>query len=179
MSPGIPTVVCGIYQEGTTMTLACSLLIVFSMSTGSAGSEVATGAAVDAPSRPISNAVKALPVRATLLEASSETWMLDRPERRPAALPAMYATLGALNALDAYSTRRAVGMGAHEANPLMKKAARSSGTMLAVKALSTAGTIYFTERAWKKNRKGAVILMAIVNGTMAAISARNFRNAQR
>jgi hypothetical protein len=157
------------------VTVACSLLIVFSISTGSVGSEVGAGAAVDAPSRPIGRAVKTIPVRAT----SSETWMLDLPERRPAALPAMYATLAALNALDAYSTRRAVGMGAREVNPLMKKAAGSSGTMLAMKALSTAGTIYFTERAWKKNRKGAVILLALVNGTMAAITARNFRNAQR
>ncbi len=51
--------------------------------------------------------------------------------------------------------------------------------MLAIKALSTAGTIYFAERAWKKNRKGAVILMAVINGVTAAVAARNIRNARQ
>jgi hypothetical protein len=50
--------------------------------------------------------------------------------------------------------------------------------MIAVKALSTAGSIYFTERAWKTNRKGAVVMMAIVNGVTAAVVAKNLRNAQ-
>ena len=109
----------------------------------------------------------------------SEAWTADRQEQRPAALPVMYATLGALQALDVYSTRRAIGAGAGEANPLMKQASGSSGAMLAVKALSSAGTIFFTERAWKKNRKGAIIVMAAINGVTAAVAARNFANAKR
>jgi hypothetical protein len=60
----------------------------------------------------------------------------------------------------------------------MGKAAGNAGATLALKAASTAGTIFFAERAWKKNRKGAIILMAAINGAMAAVSARNFRNAQ-
>ena len=108
-----------------------------------------------------------------------EAWMIDTPERRPAALPALYATLGALQALDVYSTRKALGGSAYEANPLMKHAASNSGAMVAVKAASTAAAIYFTERAWKKNKKGAVILMAAINGSMAAIVARNLRNARQ
>src|SRR5688500_5279111 len=63
-------------------------------------------------------------------------WMTDAPEKRPAALPVLYATFGALQMADAYSTRRAIGTGAVEANPLMKQAAGSSGTMYAVKAAS-------------------------------------------
>jgi hypothetical protein len=35
------------------------------------------------------------------------------------------------------------------------------------------GAIYFAERAWKKNRKGAIILMAVINGATAAVAARN------
>jgi hypothetical protein len=103
--------------------------------------------------------------------------MVDRTAR-PAALPAMYAALGALQALDVYSTRRALNAGAVEANPVMRKATGNAGAMLAVKALSTAGSIYFTERAWKKNRKGAVVLMAIVNGVSAAVVANNLKNAR-
>jgi Domain of unknown function (DUF5658) len=104
-------------------------------------------------------------------------WMVDRTGR-PRALPAMYATLGALQALDVYSTRRALGRGASEVNPIVQGPSGNAGAMLAVKALSTAGSIYFTERAWKKNRKGAVILMAIVNGVTAAVVANNLTQAR-
>jgi hypothetical protein len=105
-------------------------------------------------------------------------WMLDAPIKRPAALPAMYASLGVLQALDIYSTRRAIDGGATELNPAMRSSAKNTGAMLAVKALSTAGSIYFTERAWKKNRKGAIVLMAVVNGVTAAVVANNMKNVR-
>jgi hypothetical protein len=98
-----------------------------------------------------------------------EPWMEDRSAQRPGALAPMYAAFAGLQALDVYSTRRALAAGAYEANPLMRGAARHGGAMLAVKALAGAGTIYLTERAWKKNRKGAVILTAV----------RNLRNGPR
>ena len=110
-----------------------------------------------------------------LLESAS--WMRDRTSR-PRALPALYASLGVLQGLDLYSTRRAVSAGANELNPIVGKAAKNTGAMLAVKALSTAGSIYFTERAWKKNRKGAVVLMAIMNGVTAAVVANNMKNVK-
>ncbi len=108
-----------------------------------------------------------------------ERWQIDSPRHRPASLPLMYVTLGALQAADIFSTAHAVGAGAHEANPVMRGPSGNTGAMLAVKALSTAGTIYFAERAWKKNRKGAVILMAVINGVTAAVAARNIRNARQ
>lgn len=107
-----------------------------------------------------------------------DAWTIDRRETRPAALPGLYASLAALQVYDVYSTRLALGTGAHEANPLMRKVSGSSSAMLAVKALSTAATIYFTERAWKRNRKAAVIMTAALNGGMAVIVARNLRNAR-
>jgi hypothetical protein len=111
--------------------------------------------------------------------AVPEAWTIERmASGRPGALPLMYGTLGVLQGLDIYSTRRALGGGAHEANPLMRPAAGSSGTMLAAKVLSTAGTIYFAERMWKKNRTGAVLLMAVINGATGAIAMRNMRNAR-
>lgn len=111
--------------------------------------------------------------------AKVEAWMLDAKPKRPAALPALYASLGVLQAFDVYSTRRALGTGAGEMNPLMKPAAGSSGAMLAVKAASTAASIYFSERAWKQNKKGAIVLMAVVNGVTAAAVAHNLRSARR
>ena len=125
---------------------------------------------------PVSTA--ALTIRVGEHDGEMPAWMRDKTTTRPATLPAMYVTLGALQALDLYSTRRALNAGAVEANPVMRKASGNSGAMLAVKALSTAGSIYFTERAWKKNRKGAVVLMAVVNGVTAAVVANNLKNAK-
>lgn len=124
-------------------------------------------------------AVVVRPIRNAIAQAAPvERWQRGTPEARPAALPVMYATLAALQVTDVYSTRRALGATAYEANPLMRNASKHAGAMLAVKALSTAGTIYFAERAWKKNRVGAIVLMAAINGVTAAVTARNLRNAR-
>jgi hypothetical protein len=58
---------------------------------------------------------------------------------------------------------------------------RSGNTAAAIgiKAATGAATIYFAERAWKKNRVGAIVLMAALNGATAAIAARNAHNARR
>ena len=50
--------------------------------------------------------------------------------------------------------------------------------MLAVKALSTVGSIYFAERVWKKNRKGAVVLMVALNAVSTAVVIHNARNVR-
>jgi hypothetical protein len=163
------------------MTFTCSLLLTAAMATA-APAAVSPDVVITAQPAPVLTAVEfaAEPLRqAPVFRPRTEAWTSDRQERRPAALPVMYATLGALNALDIYSTRQALAAGAHEANPLMKKASGTAGAMTAVKALSMAGTIYFTERAWKKNRKGAVVMMALINGATAAIAANNLRNAKR
>jgi hypothetical protein len=126
--------------------------------------------------RPLAAAVATVPA----VETALEPWMIDRKVSRPAAISVLYATLGGLQALDIYSTRRALRSGAAEVNPLMKPAAGAGAgaAMIAAKAVSTATSIYFTERVWKKNRKGAVVLMAVVNGVTAAVVARNLRNAR-
>jgi hypothetical protein len=113
------------------------------------------------------------------LASNRPAWMTEvATTRRPGALPAMYATLGLLQALDVYSTRRALNTGGMELNPVMRGSSKQAGTMLAVKALATAGSIFFTERAWKKNRKGAVVLMAVMNGVTAAVVANNMKNTR-
>ena len=157
---------------------ASSLLIAAMMTGGSVGVSTA-----DAPVLVVAAVTEAGPVTVVAhslrTAPAPEAWKVDRPASgRPAALPMMYAALGAVQAFDVYSTRRALTSGAVEANPLMRGAARSSGTMLAVKALSTAGTILVAERMWKKNRTGAVILLAVVNGATAAVAVRNMRNAK-
>lgn len=110
-------------------------------------------------------------------EASVDLWSLSQTPRRPMALSALYGTYGTLQALDVVTTRRALSAGAREQNPMMKNG--NMAAMIAVKAAAGASTIYFTEKLWKKNRVGAVIVMAALNGATAAIVANNQRNARR
>src|SRR5687767_6915398 len=61
---------------------------------------------------------------AVLRDRFAPRWTLDA--KRPAALPAMYAGLGVLHAMDIYSTRRAVAAGAREMNPLLAPAVKNT-----------------------------------------------------
>lgn len=97
---------------------------------------------------------------------------------RPAALPALYATLGAMQAWDIYSTSAALKAGATEANPSAKPFVGNAGSMLGLKVATTASTIFFAERMWKKNKVGAIVMMVAVNGATAAISMHNMHNAR-
>jgi hypothetical protein len=160
---------------------ASSLVLTFALTTGTPAEPAATRVSV-----PLAEATIAMndsvPMTASDgplgLASNRPAWLSDGPSARPAALPAMYATLGLLQALDVYSTRRAMNSGATELNPVMRGSAGHAGTMLAVKALATAGSIFFTERAWKKNRKGAVVLMAVMNGVTAAVVANNMKSTR-
>ncbi len=155
--------------------MIAAALIVAALSAAPAGPGPTDAAPrQDVAAAPLAAAVAAAPA----LDTAPEPWMFDRKLRRPAAVTVMYGTLGALQALDVYSTRRALNRGGTEANPLVRPAADSIAAMSAVKAASTAASIYFAERVWKKNRRGTIVLMAIVNGATAAVVARNLRNAR-
>ncbi len=101
------------------------------------------------------------------------------PTTRPMALIPMYASLAALQGFDIYTTSSSLKQGGVEANPLMKPMAGRNLASIAVKAAATAGSIYFTERAWKQNRKGAVILMTAINVATAAVVAHNTQVARQ
>jgi len=124
---------------------------------------------------PIAVAEEAAP-QTSLGDRFTPRWAFDA--KRPPAMPAMYAGFGVLQALDIYSTQRAMSSGATEMNPLLGPASRNTAAMVAVKGASTALTIYFAERAWKRNPKGAMVLMSVINGVTAAVVARNLHNAK-
>ena len=100
-----------------------------------------------------------------------------KPER-PAVLPALYASLGAMQIWDVYSTRAALNAGAREVNAAAAPFAQSTGSMLGLKAAATAGTIFFAERLWKKHKTTAIVMMVAINGATAAVAMRNTRNAR-
>jgi hypothetical protein len=95
-------------------------------------------------------------------------------ESRGALLPSLYVSLAALNAYDFASTRKGLALGATEANPTMKAVVGNSTSLLAVKALATAGTILTAEKLWKNHHKGqAIAVMLVSNGLMSAVAAHN------
>jgi hypothetical protein len=98
--------------------------------------------------------------------------------KRPAVLPVLYASLGVMQAWDVYSTSAAMRAGAREANPAAAPFAGNAGSLIAMKATTTAGTILFAERMWKKNKVGAIVMLAAINGATAAVSLHNMRNAR-
>ena len=129
---------------------------------------------VKAPPLPLKDAVARA---ATDAAPSIASWAVHESPGRPAALTTLYGTYAGLQVMDVLSTRKAVAAGAREQNPLMGRG--NVGRMIAVKAATGATTIVFAERMWKKNRVGAVIVMAALNGASAAIVAHNQRNARR
>jgi hypothetical protein len=97
---------------------------------------------------------------------------------RPAILPALYTTLAAVQAWDIYSTTLALKAGAKERNPISAPFAANPAALISLKLLSTASTMYFTERMWKTNRVAAVVVLAAINGATAAVSMHNVRNVR-
>lgn len=98
--------------------------------------------------------------------------------KRPVLLPALYATLGVMQVWDVHSTLNALKAGAREANPTAAPFASKPGSMLGLKAVTTASTIFFAERMWKKNRAGAIVMMVAINGATAAVAMHNMQNAR-
>jgi hypothetical protein len=109
------------------------------------------------------------------LSAAASTIAPQTELRRPAALTGLYGGFIGLQVLDARTTAGALRRGGHETNPLV---GHGPGAMWAVKAASTASTIFFVERIWKKNRVGAVLVMAGINGAYAAIAAHNAKQGR-
>ena len=75
------------------------------------------------------------------------------------------------------TTKKAIAGRAAESNPLMGSG--STTRMVLVKAAGASMSIYFAERMWKKNRIGAIVTAAALNGISAAVVARNARLARR
>jgi hypothetical protein len=126
--------------------------------------------------------------------AAAATTLVQRPDlaasislaaqfkapHRPMLLPTLYGGSAFLQGYDAYSTLRALKSGASEANPLMKGITKSPAMFVALKAGVTAASIMSAERMWKDDhRVGAVVMMIVSNGMMAAVAAHNASVLQR
>jgi len=110
------------------------------------------------------------------LQASTPSGRNRRLQKRPAPLPALYASSVGLQSYDAYTTLYVLDRGGREANPFVRELTSRPPAWLAVKAGTTALTIYAAERLWKRrHRTAAVATMVISNGILAVVAARNTR----
>ena len=80
--------------------------------------------------------------------------------------------------MDAITTMSALSKGAREVNPVLGGVAGNPGGLIAAKAAATAGTIYLTEKVWKKNRPAAIALLAALNSVTAVVVTNNMRVAR-
>jgi hypothetical protein len=97
----------------------------------------------------------------------------ETASKRPALLLPLYASAGALQALDVYTTSRGLKAGAYEANPAIRRG--NVGTTLALKAATTGVSIVMAEKLWRKNKAAAVLTVLATNVIGAAVVANNYR----
>jgi hypothetical protein len=107
-----------------------------------------------------------------------ERWVDAKP-RRPAVLPWLYGSYATFQALDIWTTTRAVAAGARETNVAVASFASNRLAMTSMKVATTTATLYFIERLWRRNRTGAIVVTAALNGVTAFVALHNSRVAQR
>lgn len=87
----------------------------------------------------------------------------------------LYASFLALQALDVHSTLRALDRGAAEANPMLAPFTDHPAAFVALKAGTTAGILYMTERVRRHSPFAAIVMMAAFNSVYATVVANNYQ----
>jgi len=100
---------------------------------------------------------------------------VEAAQRRGLLISSLYASFITLQALDVHSTLRALDRGARESNPLIEPFAHNTAALIALKAGTTAGVLYMTDRVRRHNRVASIVIMAAANSAYATIVARNYR----
>ena len=156
----------------TVLCLSLSSLTAYAADTNAA--DLATSASPRAfvEFTPFAASTAAPPVAGNV-EWAPRSSEIDRPTSRPLALPALYLSLAAFQAFDAYSTVRGLSRGAQESNPMMQHVAGNTVGFVALKAATAVVPMVLAERMWKHNKVGAITLMIVANGVAAAVSANN------
>jgi hypothetical protein len=110
----------------------------------------------------------------SLTLAPIEAQVPSFPAARPRALPALYVSFATLQVVDAVSTWRVVRRGdGRELNPILTGVADNLPALLAIKAASTAVSVYAVEKLHPRNRKAALATMIAVNVAYAYVVANN------
>jgi hypothetical protein len=97
------------------------------------------------------------------------------PSRPSLALPALEVSFGALQIMDIVSTTRALNAGLTEGNTAMRGVVNRPLAVAAVKAGSTAATIFLVNRVARKSRAAAILTMFAINSAYSVVVVHNFR----
>lgn len=160
-------------------TLAVILTMTLTMLGAAALSEAAGGESDGTQATVLTQAQQRAEGR-TLLPPLAAQKPVRRPQaRRPAALPALYVTLGILQGLDVYTTSSNLKAGARELNPVIQPVAGNLVALGATKAAMTATSILIAEKLWRRHRAAAVISMVASNVILTSVVAHNFQNRLR
>lgn len=111
---------------------------------------------------------------ASAASAASAVSAAPTAPARSHVLTSLYVSYVGLQALDVHSTSRALASGGREANPALRGIAGSPGALIAVKAATTAGTLWVSEQLRKKHPAAAIGLMAALNSVMAVVVSHNY-----
>jgi len=135
----------------------------------------ARAAAAQDPASSVPDAPAPVAAAATAGDVVAAPPVIALPERkRPAALVPLYVSYSALQVVDIATTRTAVNRGTgREGNPVMGPAVGNPIAFVALKAGTTAGTIWLTERLWKRHRVAAVATMIGMNAALAVVVNHN------
>ena len=100
-----------------------------------------------------------------------------RPSRS-ALFPVLATTYIALNAIDIYTTTKAIGSGRGvEANPLLGSVAGTPVALTAAKIATTATTLVLAKKLWKEHKTASIALLVTANVGMGFVTAHNTRVA--
>jgi Domain of unknown function (DUF5658) len=95
------------------------------------------------------------------------------------ALVPLYVSFGVMQVLDMHSTDCALDGGGREGNPMMQGVVGSPIAMLALKAGTTTGIIYLTQKLRKRHPGAAIALMVALDSAYAVVVSRNYSIARR
>lgn len=148
---------------------SCLLLVVLALPAGADAQEVVTPLASESPRIDLTT----VPAASNTLAAVAAPAQIATGAKRGVLVP-LYVSFATLQLLDAHSTIRALGAGAHEQNPVMKGIASQPAALVAVKSGVAASTILIADKIRERSRTGAIIFMAAANSLTATVVAHNY-----
>ena len=95
-----------------------------------------------------------------------------------ALMTGLYATTATMQMMDVRSTLTAFKNGAVEANPMMSGIVKNKAAFIAFKAGIAASTIWSAHSMAKRNKVGAILMLAAVNSAYAIIVNHNYQVAR-
>jgi hypothetical protein len=93
-------------------------------------------------------------------------------------LASLHATTMVAQMLDVHSTLQALDRGAVETNPVMGGLVKNKAAFVGVKAAMGAGLVLATHKMSKRNRIGAIVMSAAINGVYLYVAHHNYKVAR-